>query len=254
MAYHEQDIWAARADGSQVKRLYRVEGSWVDPVLGWLDPQTYLTYSLDFTKPPAWPPFRLRTIDLQTGQSVLLHEAYFTQAAWDPIHHVALLGFAPDGWTEFPGDTPRGLQLLEANSGKVTVLSSDDVLEVRWSPELELFFAATDNGQFVIDPRTGELRPLAPPDGVFGLPVPSRSGELAWTGDGLWVGALSPAEAALPRQVLTRPTSYAAWAPDGSGLLFFTEGALAYAEQPALLPSLVAEMIEVPSQHFWVFP
>jgi len=254
MPYEVQEEWAARADGSQVKSLYQLEGSWVDPVLGWLDPQTYVTYSLDYAGAPSWPPYRLRAVDLLTGGSHLLHEAHFTQVAWDPGRKMALVGFAPDEFSYFPPETPTGLRLIDAQTGAETIVTEDEALDALWSPELDLFIAATETGILAIQPTTGEFIDLLIPEGAVGPPQPSQGGDLAWVGDGLWVGTLLSSLDDPPRQILSRPTSFATWAPDGSGLLFFTEGALVYAASPDFSPVLAAETMSDPAAHDWVMP
>jgi len=259
--YDVRDVWAAEAGGDEVRRIYEVgEDSWTETVVGWLDAETYVTYSYgeddamaDCAMVPILTPHRLRTVDLLAGGSRLLREAHFTQVAWDPSRGLALVGFEPDEYCPAPPETPRGLRLIDARTGSEMVVTEDEAFEVRGSPELDLFLAGTETGILAISP-TGEFFDLLVPDGAAGPPQPAPGGDLAWVGDGLWVGALLSSLDDPPRQVFPRPTSFATWAPDGSGLLFFTEGALVYAGRPDFSPVLVAETMSDPLGYDWVMP
>lgn len=249
------DVWAARPDGTQVKRIYELEGSLADPVLGWLDTRTFVTYSTDKLLAPANPPHRLRAVSLQDGTSRVLREAHFTQAAWDPEHKIALVGLESNELEMMlPSETPGNLRLIDASTGAETVVVDEVAPDTLWSPELSLFLVETETGVLAIEPMTGEFTDLAVPKGAVGLPIPSSGGDLAWVGDSLWVGTLTSSPHNPPRLIQSQPTSRAIWAPDGSRLFYYAQRALIVAAAPEFSPAVLAEAVDEPIHWYWVMP
>jgi hypothetical protein len=204
---------------------------------------------------PANPPHRLRTVSLQDGTSRVLREAHFTQAAWDPEHKIALVGLESNELEMMlPPETLGDLRLIDASTGVETVVVDEVAPEALWSPELSLFLVETETGVLAIEPMTGEFIDLAVPKGAVGMPIPSSGSDLAWVGDGLLVGTPTSSLDNPPRQVQSQPTSAAIWAPDGSRLFYYTQGALVVAAERDFSPVLVAEGMDEPLNWCWVMP
>lgn len=238
--YWMVDMWAARADGSEVRRLYDASDSLNEQVVGWLDDDTFIVNSVDPERPPLHPPWRLRTFNLATGNVRMLREALFSSVAMAPGLGKLLVGADEDA-RRYDPDAPRGLRLIDATTGLELLVVEDEPQGIRWSTEANLFLVLTDFGVLAVSP-SGDFIDLAVPPGAEGFPVVSPEGrELAWTGSGLWVGSLTSSLDHPPRQILAEPVSLASWGPEGDYLLFISDGRFYVGRSPDFDPMLIAE-------------
>ena len=249
--YGMVDVWAARADGSEVRRLYDASDSLDEWVVGWLDDDTFIVNSVDPERPPLHPPWKLRTFNLASGDVRMLREAPFSSVAMSPELGKLLVG-ADEDVLMYDPEAPRGLRLIDTTTRLEQVVVEDEVSSVRWSSDLDLFLALTDFGVLAVAPN-GDFIDLAVPPGAEGFPAVSPKGtELAWTGSGLWVGFLTSSLDQPPRQVFPEPVSLATWGPEGDYLLFFSEGRFYVGRSPDFDPLLVAEGMSDPNAAGWV--
>lgn len=250
--YGMADVWAARPDGSEVRRLYDASDSLDEQVLGWVDDDTFVVNSVDPESPPLHPPWKLRAFNLATGDVQMLREAPFSSAALAPGLGKVLVGADEDVRMSDP-DAPWGLRLIDAATGFELSVVEDEAREIRWSPEVDLFLVLTDFGVLAVAP-SGDFIDLAVPPGAEEFPAVSPEGtELAWTGSGLWVGSLTSSLDQPPRQVFTEPVSLATWDPEGEHLLFFSDGRLYVGGSPDFEPLLIADGMSDPREPGWVW-
>ncbi len=79
--YNVEGVWAARADNSSVKALYKPSLPYTgdEVIIGWKDPQTFVTYT--------WTadigPVQLRTYNIINGESQMLREKRFDEAVFN---------------------------------------------------------------------------------------------------------------------------------------------------------------------------
>lgn len=249
-----EDMWAARADGSEVRRLYDTEDSVGEQVVGWLDDQTFIVTSRDPSAAPFHPDWMLRTFDIETGDVRMLKESHFSSIAMAPGLGKILLGGVEDAILYDPEqDRLRGLTLIDATTGLELIVVEDEARGMRWSSDVNLFLVETNFGILAVSP-TGDFIDLAVPKGSVGFPAVSPEGaELVWYGSGLWIGSLTSSLDQPPQQIFAEPVSLAMWEPEGDHLFFFSDEKLYLARSPDFDPTLIADELGDPSSAVWVW-
>jgi hypothetical protein len=236
-------VWAARADGSDVKSLYDPSASSGETIVGWLSNDTFLIYTTSMSRGGVT---NLRAVNVESGDVHVLWEGLLNDVALDPKSGVLLLAVGPN-----TGE-PEGLYSVHPDDGSGWRIVEDNASEVTWSDEAGLFFALTEHGVLAISPQ-GDYVDVAVPPGYSGFPVVAHgTRDLAWTGSGLWIGSTLSDIDNPPRQVFPRPVVGAAWGPEGGQLLFFGEEGLYAAQRPDFDPVTVAEGLSTGSA-VWVF-
>jgi hypothetical protein len=190
-------VWAARADNTEVKTLYKPD-SGDEVFLGWTSPDTFLVYS--FRVQCSTGNLRARTIP--SGRETALWPGYFDQGniAADPASGSAI--FTVD---EFVADCNEGGQqgafIIPAGGEPIGPLDAP-MGRVAWNPGLNLFSIASPEGiQFF----TWDGWPADPPGdqaAVENMYQGSRHAPL-WTEDGQ--AAIAAAEVGL---VIARAPEY----------------------------------------------
>ena len=238
------EAWAARADDSGVVTLYDASNSADEVVLGWTADDTFVVYTLNRG---LGRPGNLRTVMATTGDATTLWEGLLTAAALDPTSGNILISVGPDS------DQPPGLHLVSSSGAPAWRIVEDEASRVTWLSEAELFFATTENGILAVSSQ-GDFIDLAVPPSYSGFPAAApSSGDLAFTGSGLWVGSLLSSIDSPPRQVYSGRTYQAMWSPDGQHLIFFGDEGVFAAQGPAFEPVLVAEGL-ISYDAIWVWP
>jgi dipeptidyl aminopeptidase/acylaminoacyl peptidase len=211
-------VWAASVDGSEVKKLYDVEGD-VEVLMGWRAPSVFVVLSSHGSSPPSG----LRSVDVNSGRIFTLDNRDITRVAADwktgtvayVVEHVG-----PEG-------VEMGLFLIQP--GWATSIRLDTggwglPHWVEWFPETGLFYADFPRGTIiftssgeVLERIEAECIPFPSPDGqwlAFGrweCPYDSESqdGLRLYTTDGEFV-----------RQLSTERVSRPIWKPDSTGIFF----------------------------------
>lgn len=244
---HVRSHWVAARDGSAVNLVNEGEAQFV----GWTGAGELIFYSID----TLCGQHDLRTVGLANG-SQSIWKGYFNRVAYEPESGAVLLAlWADTASSDLCGvDQGPGLYLTNAAGAAPMRLVEDEVREMIWSPEARLFFGRTDFGILAVA-LSGDFIDLAVPESSFGFPqVAPGIRELAWRGDGLWLGLLTSSIDQPPRQIHPDRTLQAGWAPDDSRLLFIgSDGALFNAQRPDLTPEFITE-IGVPSAAVWLAP
>jgi WD40 repeat protein len=242
-----QALWSAAADGSGVTIVHDGEAQ----LVGRTATDSVILYSID----TLCGEHDLRGVDLSGGQASIW-PGYFDRVAYDPESGTALVAVwaetASSEWCNV--DQGSGIFLVSAGSGAPIPVVEDEVQELVWSREAQLFFARTESGRLAVS-LSGDFIDLAVPQGSFGWPqVAAETRELAWRGAGLWLGALTSSMDDPPRQVTAQRTIQATWSPSGSHLLFVTaDGSLYAAQRPEFEPELMAE-IDPAASAVWGVP
>ncbi|GEM_PF-5277697 len=192
----------------------------------------------------------------QRGTSAPVWQGAFDRVTYDPQSGTVLVAVWADTAASEWCNAGRGQGLFRTGIDGAAPfrIVEDQVQEVIWSPEAQLFFARTEAGVLAVS-RAGEFIDLVVPPGSFGWPqVAVATRELAWRGDGLWLGTLTSSIDRPPRQIVSHRTLQAQWAPSGSHLLFTTaDESLYVAERPEFAPRLVGE-IGAAASAVWVMP
>ncbi|HEY44661.1 MAG TPA: hypothetical protein G4O11_11830 [Anaerolineae bacterium] len=227
-------VWFARADGSEVRKLYDASGEGTEVVIGWVDDRHFVTYS------SAWTPVNLRIVDVETGPVDLLWEDYFNTADLDQETGVLLLGLQRSTAERNP-DGKQGLYIIQAGGPPPWRMIEDEPYEILWSIEAGLFFAETEFGILAVS-STGNYIDLDRPASSTGFPIVAPgTRELAWTGSELWIGSLTSSIENPPRQVFIEPTYCGTWGTQGRNLLFFSTSGLYMATGPDFGPVLLGK-------------
>jgi hypothetical protein len=112
---------------------------------------------------------------------------------------------------------------------------------VIYSEEAELFFADTEFGIVAVD-SLGQYIDLDTPAGSMSFPAAApTTRDLAWIGDGLWIGPLLGSIENPPNKIFDQRTYNATWDPTGEFVLFFSDAGLYVAQKPDYTPILIAE-------------
>ncbi len=250
--YSMEGVWAAAADGSEVKTLYTPTGGdeqWV----GWMTSQALLVY----TWRPSCGPMELRQIDIVTGEVTSLWDQCFTDVAYDPASGATLL-VVDEYIAEWNEDQSAGV--FRMNVGELGAVSLWDgpAYDVWWDANASLFFARISEGALLAITPAGEVRRLSGPRDARVVVAPDGQ-TAAWVGFGwneaapwgLWVGPLDGE----PQQFSDQPFNFAAWSLDGSHLLVLDESALYVATPPDYAPRQVATGFTPRNwQPLWIAP
>ena len=230
-------VWAARADNSGVRALYKPD-SGGEVVLGWPGPSTFAVSSFYVQCSNG----RVRTFDIETGQTQSIFHGYYASLAADPATGAALVavdravatcdsGSQQGLFLARPGVPPL---LLDPNAGNASHLG--------WSPQAGIFFADS-SAHWLAFTTDGKPAPL--PEALNGEPVVAAGGKnWAWvdvTTDGLEANIDGAPSQLVFDGIATRPT----WSPDGQTLFFFGDGRLYAAALPRLNPVAVANPLAV---------
>jgi WD40 repeat protein len=234
--YTMSGAWVAKADGSEVLSLFDPSESGDEFVVGWLSDNTFVVYSFNIGLGQI---LNLRTVNLETQDSKVIWSGGFIDAALDPDSGTLLVAAGPDS------DRSAGLYRLATGDSKWQPIVEDIASRLRWSPELGLFLAQTENGVLALSTQ-GDFIDLNVPDGAFGFPaVAPATKQIAWTGSSLWLGSLTDSIDQPPRLVYEQPASHASWDPEGQVLIFYSDGQLLVAEGPEFAPAFVADGLTI---------
>ena len=244
---HVQAFWVAAADASSVTLVNEGE----DQLVGWTLGDRFILYSID----TICGEHDLLAVDLSAEQQPIW-EGYFDRVAYEPESGAILVAIwadtASSEWCNV--GQGQGLFLTNADGAAPIWIVEDEIREIVWSREAQLFFARTDHGILAVS-LSGEFIDLAVPQASFGFPqVATDTRELAWRGVGLWLSSLTSSIDQPPQQIYPHRTIQVQWTPSGSRLLFTTADGLLYvAQRPEFLPSFVGEIGDAASA-VWVMP
>lgn len=244
---HVQAFWVAAADGSGVTLVHEGE----DQLVGWTAGDRFILYSID----TICGEHDLRAVDLSAEQHSIW-EGYFNRVAYEPESGTVLVAIwadtASSEWCNV--DQGQGLFLTNADGAAPIRIVEDEIQEIVWSREAQLFFARTDHGILAVS-LSGEFIDLAVPKASFGFPrVAVGTRELAWRGAGLWLSSLTSSIDQPPQQIYPHRTIRLQWTPSGSHLLFTTaDGSLYVAQRPEFLPRFISE-IGAAASAVWAMP
>lgn len=208
-------IWAASVDGSEVKKLYDVEGV-VELIMGWRAPSVFVVLSSHGSSPPSG----LRSVDINSGRIFGLYEhEVYPVAADDRTGAVAYVAIPMR-----EGPEEHGLYLLRAGEDspiKIDVGKWVIPEQVVWFPETGLFYAQLGREIVVFD-SSGEIRTTFE-EGT--LPAPSPDGKwLAFArrdGTGEQPGLrLYTSDGEFLRDLSRERVSGLIWCPDSMGIFF----------------------------------
>jgi hypothetical protein len=241
-------VWAASADGRDVKTLYRPSSSSAnESTAGWIDDQTVLILSWDMFCGAK----NLRAINIATLAENVLWPRYFDEhsLAFDAQSGKIVL-------TAVPGcdETAEGTYLLSGALSPQQLTPTEGF--ATWSPEAGLFVirqadtvrAFTPEGEEVnLGPVPAPSAPAASPGGARWAWASSR-----WSGGaGLYITTSSGSS----QRITAEETTWASWTPDGESLFFGdTNGQLFFASAPSFVPMLIGEGLQVQQPAVWVLP
>ncbi len=237
--YAMDGVWAARADNSGVKSLYKPEaGSGGEDLLGWAGPTTFAVDSFYVRCSRG----RVRTFNIETGQTQSIFDGFYAQLAADPATGAALVAVNQATAGCDPGAQP-GLYL--ARPGVKPLLLGPDLgnaTQLGWSPPAGVFYASTDAGWLAFTP---DGKPAHLPDAINGEPVVAPGGK-TWAWLDLDAGGVQASlDGVHAQNVFSNAASLLTWSPDGQTLFFFSDGSLYAASLPDLKPVLVTDQLQL---------
>ncbi len=207
-------VWAAAADGSDVKSLFTPDSSGEQWVM-WTGPETLMLYSWS----PAYGAYNLRTLDIASGNVNVLFDHPFDQVAADAASGTALLTVQHYTAESMPGGQ-TGAFLVSTDGGVQQVITANSFAPT-WSAGAGDYYAlVSDIGTYQVS-TSGAAQPVPAPLRDFPDVSPGAA-YWAWfskdlTAGGLWVGPFGQA----PTKVYQFPLSATQWSPDGSRLFAF---------------------------------
>ncbi len=248
--YGMEGFWAAWADDSDIITLFDPSGTGDQVVIGWVDDRTFVVYSWD----AGCGPHDLRTFNIETKESHVLWDSTFQTIAFHPEEAVAILGVNYE--SEFCNpDNDLGLYYVPSNGNLPFRILDEEINQAIWSDEAQLFLVDTEFGIIAVD-SLGQYIDLDVPAGSSSLPVAApNTRDLAWIGDGLWIGPLLGSIENPPIKFFNQHTYNATWDPRGEYVLFFSDSGLYVAQKPEYIPILIAEGLDNQNGFSgWVMP
>lgn len=244
--YVMSGVWAAAADGSRVRTLYRIQNSSAEQLLGWIPPATGIVYS--------WSPDcgakNLRLVDMESGEIEVLWAGSFNDnnMAFDPTSATILLNIQED---EFCSPGQEAGAYLIYTDGRAPQRLDEPSRRPAWDSTAGLFLTSGDSLRAYT--ANGEEVPVAA--GLLTIPVAAPTGPLwAWEGTtqdkGVYVGRLDEQ----PRQIFSDAAFFPTWSPDGRALFFFTSQELYAAFAPDFVPVLVSDQLSIREAPAWMNP
>jgi hypothetical protein len=242
-------MWASRSDDSGTTTLFDPSQSGDENIIGWIDQRTFVVYSWNAVCGPG----NLRTYNIESGESLTLWEGAFQAAAFDPSSGTSLVAVTIE--EAFCNPTGQIGPVIVKPDGLAFRVVEDRVHAVQWSERAGLFLAQSEFGTIAIS-TDGDFIDLDKPMGADPYPtIAPVTRELAWTGNGLWIGPLLGSIDNPPHQVLNEPALHATWDPTGEYVLFFAGGGLYLAQRPEFIPvQVVGELDAWNGFSAWVMP
>jgi hypothetical protein len=258
-------VWAVRPDGGDLRVVHTYPSDDLSPPslqhIGWVNNRAYL----DSYGEMGCGDFNLTFVDFLTPHQYTILPGAFTSLGLDPAtgtilvlipkrpadydYMLPLCGPSPEpGWylvSVYGAKPMQGLDLEIPPSPD----TRDEILG--WSPQAKVFFVSAADRLYAVD-LSGKVSPIDVPDPRYDVPpAVSPDGE-EWAipgySGGLWVA--SPDHSAI--EIFTGNVSVATWSPDGSAILFISEGTLYRATAPDYL---TVALFEVPAGELeWVMP
>ncbi len=211
--------WAVRANGSRTVELHDTPGSQTEIVLGWLDAETIVVYSLDW----GFCGTDLRTHNVRTGEKTTL---------WDGLFAANGVALHPKGSLLVSAtcapEEEWHLSLRTSDGEIIPILDAQPYLplEPHWSSELNAFYANHATGWQLFS-ASGEVMAYAkqaldrpetvPPDAL------GSTQHWAWAdqaGQGIWLQAGTSGSS--PTKIFNERAEHLTWSPYGDTLFFFS--------------------------------
>ena len=245
--YDVRGVWAAAADGSELKLLYEPQSGdevWV----AWTGPDTLMLYSWE----ASCGPNSLRELTVGAGEVQVVWAANFSDVAADPATGTALI--TVDQYTAGCGiGGDMGTFFVDA-AGNWTQVDPGDSYRPVWSEAAGAFFALAGDGAVQVS-TAGEAIQLTSPIRTVPVVSPDRA-YWAWAShlpdeSGLYVGPYGETAG----MVTLDPVIFPTWSPDSRRLLFFSDQALFAAATPDFSITPVIEGLQPVSwPPIWVTP
>lgn len=246
-------IWAARADGREVRSLYPIpEESGDEVVIGWTSKDHFAIY----TRNGPCGSSNLRTYDLRSGEIEVLWSGFFSHAVV-ASEAGAVLVTIDEGIAGCNQENREGTFLYLPGQSEADPVLETGVGWLSWEPAVGLFLAMEDRELTAISPD-GEVTRLS--DAPGGKPPVLSSDGRFWAFDettrpdmpGLYAGPFG--REAL--QVFPGSAAYMTWAPENGGLFFIANEDLYFAATPDFTPIPIYEGFGVNGVDSisWVWP
>lgn len=208
--------------------------------VGWLNAQTFISYSLTSDGPST-----LRQVNIDTFNYSVIQEGSFEAAALDPASRtLAMILNSGNGMSQ---GVVEGIYLFQLGDVDFQLLRGGIWNDLSWEPG-GMFIASGPQGLFAFNPA-GETMVL--PDEVWADLSPIGNWMIAW-GDG---ARLYQPPSIYPLQTLTEnQVETVFWQPDSKGFFIQSEGALYSLRFPGLSFDLVEDgfSTETPMQMAWI--
>ena len=220
--YNMDAVWAVKADGSEVTRLYSSKITGFENVLGWLSDTVFLADTIEFLCTYS----DLRTVNVETGETRMLWQGGYDGRAYDPESKILLITIvdAKRMDPECAPDEAPGLYLLSVDDGALMHIPYQGNLlyeSAYWSSEAGRIFLYGNLAVLSVDPD-GEIRVYPAPElrdqPLAVAPAGQRWAMIASDG-GLWIGG----EDGDLLEIYTGEAHHPTWSLDGQTLFFFGE-------------------------------
>ena len=243
-------VWAARADNSEVKKLYDPSGSGSEEIIGWVDDQTFLVHSWNMSCGSN----DLRMFNIETKESSQLWAESFRAIAFDQSNALVLLS-SNDG--ECGPEDGVGTYLVPTDGDPPRRIVEETGPQIIWSDDANLFLVSGDFGAWLLAvDSTGQFIDLDMPQGAQVFPaVALGTRDLAWSGKSLWIGPPLGSIDNPPLEIFNEPVYTVTWTPDSQSVIFFADSGLHIAHRPDYTPILIAEELDNQNGYSsWVLP
>ena len=244
--YLMSGIWAAKADGTEVKSLYPVKDSADEVLDGWVSEDTFLVNSWNMVCGAN----NLRSVSISSKEVRTLWAGGFDEHnfAWDPSSGNLLISVRGD--SECSGGNPGGIYWISGEGGTPERIAEDGRLS--WSANANLFIVREKNSLEFYSPEgkmattiegSGRTPVAAPGGALWAFYNEDTSGE-----QGAWVGGLNEN----PRKIFNQRVRYIAWSPDGKNLfLFASDNSIYVATAPDFIPALAGQGVNMIGEPVW---
>jgi hypothetical protein len=238
--YNMGGAWAAQADDSGVVHLYEPEDG-DQTIYGWLTPTTFVVSSWN----PECGDHNIRSYDIESKVKRTILDACFLSAALEAESNHILVTITETNVASCDCkkvEYQAGVHLISMDRITPTWIYAENAYNPQWLEYADMFVvAASDvigfrlNGERVaFPPEVADLYPvISSPEGPWAYA--STGGDHA---PGLWIDGLYEP----PVRIFEEPVQTVLWVPDGSSLLFISNGDFYVANAPGYEPVFIADL------------